>query len=238
MARLVTTRSFIEKAKLTHGDTYDYSKTVYKSTKSKVIIICPVHGEFLQSPSNHYQFGCLDCGVGARAQKKRLVSEEALSSLVLKHGEFLYPNFRDLFTTTKQKINILCRFHGEFVQKYENHLAGQKCPYCRYSGADGLTTLYLCGVTNASGKAVKVGVTSEKDSMVRLKHLTHTDKEILYEFRIDSKVAVRLEDFIKAKYCSLDCFKHERVKGEFFEEHLLHLVVGKIREVLLNNDYL
>ena len=31
-----------------HGNNFDYSKVVYEGLASKVIIICPEHGEFLQ----------------------------------------------------------------------------------------------------------------------------------------------------------------------------------------------
>ena len=44
---------FIEKAKKVHGDKYDYSKVNYINAKTKICIICPVHGEFLQEPNNH-----------------------------------------------------------------------------------------------------------------------------------------------------------------------------------------
>ncbi len=48
------TLEFIEKSKKIHGEKYDYSKVQYKNALKKVIIICKIHGEFLQSPSNHY----------------------------------------------------------------------------------------------------------------------------------------------------------------------------------------
>ena len=40
---------FIEKAIKVHGDTYDYSLVEYKDFKTKVKIICKVHGVFEQS---------------------------------------------------------------------------------------------------------------------------------------------------------------------------------------------
>lgn len=49
----LTTEEFIKKAREVHGDKYDYSKVEYVNNKTKVIIICPIHGEFPQSPVNH-----------------------------------------------------------------------------------------------------------------------------------------------------------------------------------------
>ena len=37
---------FIYKAKLIHGNKYDYSKTEYINAHTKVCITCPEHGEF------------------------------------------------------------------------------------------------------------------------------------------------------------------------------------------------
>lgn len=59
----LTTEEFIEKAEKVHGDRYDYSKVNYTDSKTKVCIICPIHGEFLQSPAKHLQGqGCKQCG--------------------------------------------------------------------------------------------------------------------------------------------------------------------------------
>lgn len=47
-----TTKSFIEKAKRTHPD-LDYSKTIYNGFFKNIIITCPKHGDFEQTPCNH-----------------------------------------------------------------------------------------------------------------------------------------------------------------------------------------
>jgi hypothetical protein len=55
--------TFIERARLVHGDKYNYSKVEYKNSKIKVIIVCYKHGEFLQTPDNQLRGrGCLICG--------------------------------------------------------------------------------------------------------------------------------------------------------------------------------
>lgn len=54
--------NFIQLAREIHRDKYDYSKVVYKNSKEKVLIICPIHGEFWQSPYSHLKStGCLKC---------------------------------------------------------------------------------------------------------------------------------------------------------------------------------
>lgn len=57
-----TTESFVEKAKLIHGDKYDYSLVSYTRHKVKVPIICREHGEFWQRPASHLGGrGCAKC---------------------------------------------------------------------------------------------------------------------------------------------------------------------------------
>lgn len=45
MPKRLTTEEFIAKAKAVHGDKYDYSKSNYESSMTKLIIICKAHGE-------------------------------------------------------------------------------------------------------------------------------------------------------------------------------------------------
>lgn len=53
---------FITTAKEIHGDKYDYRNVEYTSSQVKVEIICPMHGSFFQTPSNHVQnHGCPKC---------------------------------------------------------------------------------------------------------------------------------------------------------------------------------
>lgn len=56
------TNTFINKAKIKHGEKYDYSKVKIINSNDKVTIICNVHGEFHQRPSAHlYGNGCAHC---------------------------------------------------------------------------------------------------------------------------------------------------------------------------------
>ena len=66
------TEEFIQKAIDVHGDKYDYSKTEYVNNLKEVIIICRIHGEFLQLPKTHKKgAGCIDCSLIARAKKEQ-----------------------------------------------------------------------------------------------------------------------------------------------------------------------
>ena len=69
------TDSFINKARLVHGNYYDYSKSVYKDTETKVCIICPIHGEFWQTPHGHLcGQGCPKCNEEKNVNEIKLLN--------------------------------------------------------------------------------------------------------------------------------------------------------------------
>ena len=73
------TEEFITAAKKFHGDTYDYSKTVYKGVHSKVLITCPKHGDFEQTANTHKRGGkCRKCSYQDRGQAKSIDTAEAI----------------------------------------------------------------------------------------------------------------------------------------------------------------
>ena len=62
MAKKLTTQEFIKRARTAHGNRYNYDKVEYINSHTKVCIICPIHGEFWQIPSDHYSgHGCNKC---------------------------------------------------------------------------------------------------------------------------------------------------------------------------------
>ena len=62
-----------------HNNKYDYSKTVFVNMKSKIKIICPSHGEFLQNASSHKRgSGCPKCVYNKLNKKATLKVKLAL----------------------------------------------------------------------------------------------------------------------------------------------------------------
>ena len=114
---------FIKKAKLIHGDKYNYSNVEYIESKLKIKIICPVHGEFEQRASGHLTgYGCSKCS----QDKQKLSIFEFIKKAKLIHGDkFDYSNY-------DTKIKIICPVHGEFEQTPSNHLKGANCEKCSF----------------------------------------------------------------------------------------------------------
>lgn len=70
-ARTNDTAYFINFARKVHGDKYDYSKSCYINNVTKLIITCPIHGDFEQGPDQHTQGkGCMACSIENRGWTK------------------------------------------------------------------------------------------------------------------------------------------------------------------------
>lgn len=126
----ITKEQFIEKAQKIHGDKYDYSKAEYINTETKVCIICPIHGEFWQTPHMHLserKRGCPICG-----GTKRLTTEEFIKKAKEIHGN-KYDYSKVKYKNNKTKVCIICPKHGEFWQKPNSHLRGCGCASCSNS---------------------------------------------------------------------------------------------------------
>lgn len=121
----LTTQDVIKDFKKVHGDKYDYSKVDYKNTDSKVVIICPDHGEFLQSPYYHKN--------GQRCPKcsgnTKLSAVEVIQQFKEVHGN-KYDYSKVDYKNIDLKVMIICEEHGVFLQSPYNHRAGKECPKC------------------------------------------------------------------------------------------------------------
>jgi len=81
-SKRLTTDKFINKAKEIHADRYDYSLCDYKTTKTKVKLICPTHGVFEITPNNHLNGkGCRQCGLDNGVWSYSLWEQKGLKSV-------------------------------------------------------------------------------------------------------------------------------------------------------------
>ncbi|MGD0581186.1 MAG: hypothetical protein ABSC08_19960 [Bryobacteraceae bacterium] len=133
MPKVITTEEFIRKAKLVHGDRYDYSQVVFKSAKLKVTIGCKEHGLFYQIPDSHLKgCGCSKCGVKRSHDKAKLTTEEFIRKARLKHGD-RYDYSQSIYTQSDKVVLIRCKIHGPFYQTPDIHIFGATpsgCPHC------------------------------------------------------------------------------------------------------------
>tara|TARA_Y100000310_G_C20567772_1_gene756407 strand:- start:193 stop:987 length:795 start_codon:yes stop_codon:yes gene_type:complete len=61
-SRRMTTEEFIKKASDKHENFYSYNKSNYVNSRTKLIITCPIHGDFEQRSGGHLEgYGCRKC---------------------------------------------------------------------------------------------------------------------------------------------------------------------------------
>lgn len=126
----MTTKSFVEKSKTIHGDKYDYSKSVYRGSKQKLIITCREHGDFEVSPNNHL----CGCGCNKCKAKKNGDFRRKSPELFVKEAKRIHNDKYDYslvnYTGLNAKIQIICLLHGMFEQSAGSHILGNGCPKC------------------------------------------------------------------------------------------------------------
>lgn len=133
-----TQDEFISRAKLIHGDKYDYSKVKYIRSYKKVDIICPIHGLFSQTPNNHlHGYGCLMCSNTHKSSTKEFISKAKEI-----HGD-KYDYSKVEYVSSQKPVIIICKEHGEFEQKPIHHLQKCGCPNCNKSKSESEIKLFL-----------------------------------------------------------------------------------------------
>ncbi len=127
---LSNTEEFVKKAKEMHGDIYDYSLVDYTNAKTKIRIICPIHGVFEQTPNNHLKGqGCPSCGKIKKTNNQKPTIEELIKRAKEMHGD-IYDYSLTKYTNAKTKIKIICPIHGVFEQTPDSHIRGRGCQKC------------------------------------------------------------------------------------------------------------
>lgn len=128
----LTPEEFIEKAKEIHGNKYDYSTTVYDSSRKKVTVICPEHGPFEVWPMDHLRgVGCGKCfNAYGRGKTRQERSKEKFIEKAMKiHGD-RYDYSKVVYEKAKKDVCIICPEHGEFWISPNKHLSGRGCQEC------------------------------------------------------------------------------------------------------------
>ena len=119
--RVVTTESFIAEAKDIYGDRYDYSKVDYTNREHRVVVTCPIHGDFQVYAREHLDGkGCPKCEKG----------EKFVAKLKEKFGDkFGLEGF--VYESSTSPVTLVCPTHGAFSRLPHQILnAPLGCPEC------------------------------------------------------------------------------------------------------------
>ncbi len=118
-----------------HNGKYDYSEwDSHISIHTKVKIICPDHGEFLQTVANHTRgAGCPVCRRHKRASgfNKKPVTHFISKAATIHNNFYDYSKWEDVQNTSLDLVTIICPIHGEFKQTPASHIDKKAgCPKC------------------------------------------------------------------------------------------------------------
>lgn len=124
---------FLLDAHAKFGGHFDYSRVSYQRQRSPVTIVCPKHGEFMQTPDKHLQseHGCPKCGVAIRAASRAEAGQKQFRDLF----QSKYGNRLELvspYITSKSPIRCRCKFHNIEFDTIPDRLKTWKhgCPQC------------------------------------------------------------------------------------------------------------
>ena len=148
------TEDFITKAIKIHGNKYNYTSVNYTTTNTPVVITCPTHGDFIQTPAMHLS------GRGCRRCASITCTEDFIAKSKEIHSDkYIYES--SIFTKFDVPIEVTCRLHGPFFVIPRYHITKKYgCPSCAASGFkyDKPGILYYLSVNN--GTAYKIGITN------------------------------------------------------------------------------
>ena len=87
MPKRLTNEEFLKRCK-EWGKNLIYDKTVYKSYEDKVIVTCPIHGDFkIGARLLLHGYGCKKCGIKNKHQCQKKSNEQFLKELKEIHDD-------------------------------------------------------------------------------------------------------------------------------------------------------
>ena len=232
---------FIERSIKIHGNKYDYSKVEYKNHRTKVIIVCPIHGEFEQTPKNHMKGqGCPQCGKKYAQLYQKHNYKNFINSSIKRFGDrYKFPNIQNEYENSHSKITIKCNKCGNsFVKIACDHITSPNggCQHCYH---------------NMSKPEEEIGMFIK--SIIR-DEIYFNDRELLNGYELDifipsKNIAIEFNglywhsDDKKDKYYHLMKTELCEQKGvhliQIFEDEYYNskdIILSKIKHLLMVND--
>lgn len=189
-AQALTTEAFIVKARQIHADKYEYGRTEYVNDRTRIIITCPEHGDFVQRPNHHTRgHGCPSCS-GCKPH----TTETFITMARQAHGE-RYDYSKSVYVHNKRKVVITCPEHGDFEQLSTSHVRGIGCPSCADYGYQPHKTGYLYFLLDTDTHSrIKIGISNRPDQRLReLRHATPFEFEPMGIIETYGEIAPQLE---------------------------------------------
>lgn len=225
----LTTEEFTQRARAIHGDKYDYSLIDYKNNKTKVKIICPIHGVFEQTPLWHLSGNnCPQCSSLENGKKQTFTNIEFIERAKEMHGNKYDYSLVD-YKNAHSKVRIICKKHGIFEQLAYCHLDGGGCPSCsNISNGEEIINNYL--VENN----ITFEIQKRFEGLVDKSYLTYDfyipSKNLLIEF--NGKQHYCWQKHLQPSYHDFLIQKHhDWLKRKYAQKHNINLLSIPFKEI-------
>jgi hypothetical protein len=122
---------FVARARAVHGTRYDYSKSDYRGSQAKIVIICPDHGEFQQLPNSHLSgpAGCPSCADLKRRATKNATHRRQFMNWFTEHlGDRL--ELLSEYRGIDEAVTVRCKVHGSTKAISPQYLRYRGHPGC------------------------------------------------------------------------------------------------------------
>jgi hypothetical protein len=130
--KTLTTSEFITKAKLIHGDLYDYAKTQYVASISNVVITCTQHGDFELKASYHLDgSGCKKCAAIGKSKMCEGWLDELMIPEINREVRLYLDGTLIVADAYDPATNTIYEFWGDYwhgnLTKYDAETINTKC---------------------------------------------------------------------------------------------------------------
>jgi len=156
-SKFSNTDEFIQRSSIIHNNKYTYDFVTYTGCQTKVIIICPFHGEFEQTPSNHLRGqGCPDC-------RLEYIGKSNLSDTnsFIEKSKILFADSYDysltVYVNQTEKVKLICKKHNYmFEQTPKGHFRKHNgCKICSKSGYSKKAIYYLDFISSFHNRQIQ-----------------------------------------------------------------------------------
>jgi len=209
-----TKDNFIKKSNIIHKIFYNYDKTIYVDAFTKVIITCPIHGDFEQIPNSHLSgYGCIKCSDRYNKKYEYTINANKVHNNLYDYSLMDYIN-------NKTEIKIICKEHGIFLQRPDNHLQGDVCPICRETKGERKIRTIL------EQKNIKYEYQKKFNGCIDIRKLPFDfyikDLNLIIEF--DGKQHYESISHWGGNKTFIDQQKKDKIKNEYCKNNNIHLL--------------
>ena len=220
---------FLERATKIHNSFYTYGKIAYTGARSKVIITCPIHGDFEQTPHSHMNgSGCRKCAFHKNKDVRRSTKEKFIQKAIDINKDY-YDYSKVIYEVTDKPVTIICPLHGEFKQTPHDHISKQAgCPKCSVYGfkKDKPAILYYIKITKDNEEYYKIGVTNNSLKTRFKKDMKYITTIKIKSFGTGEEAYLEEQSIIKKYYASRytgKCILSTNGNTELFTKDVLNL---------------